>query len=119
MPYPGSNHIWVKDYSMLQLERALQKLSAWISEYHKDLPWDHLSTACTQTRLLYHCYADDTQVYIAIIPKETDISTWMNAKIFKFKQEKTELIIFNPKYEYMKSDKTKCVAESVKNLTHL
>ncbi|KAK2157757.1 hypothetical protein LSH36_185g05015 [Paralvinella palmiformis] len=53
---------------------------------------------------------DDTQVYMAIMPKTTwsdvakkleaclaDISTWMSANMLKINEEKTELIIFNPK----------------------
>ena len=59
---------------------------------------------------LYHCYEEDTQVYIAIMPKTTwsdvakkleaclaDISTWMSANMLKLNEEKTALIIFNPK----------------------
>ena len=67
---------------------------------------------CFQHDLLYSCYADDTQVYIAIQPRETwlDIpkkmesclansSTWMSANMLKLNQEKTALIVFNPKYK--------------------
>jgi hypothetical protein len=93
---------------------------------------------CCQHDLLYHCYADDTQVYIAILPKETwldvskkleaclaDISTWMSANMLKLNQEKTELIIFNPKHRSTRmtediqlqvGEKTIHVAGSVKNL---
>ena len=67
---------------------------------------------CCQHDLLYNSYADDTQLYIVILPKGTwlevskklvacltDISTWMSANILKLNQEKTELAIFDPKYQ--------------------
>ena len=54
---------------------------------------------CCQHDLLYHRYPDDTQVYIAILPKETwfdvskkleaclaDISTWISANMLKLNQ---------------------------------
>ena len=87
--------------------------------------------------MLYHCYADDTQVYVAIMPKTTwsdvakkleaclfDISTWMSANILKLNEEKIELIIFNPKLQVRINEKfrlqvrnnTVSVASSVKNL---
>ena len=88
--------------------------------------------------MLYHCYADDTQVYIAILTKETwldvlkkleaclaDINTWMSANMLMLNQEKSELVIFNPKYKSKKitedvqlqaGEKTVCVAQSVKNI---
>ena len=62
--------------------------------------------------MLYHCYADDTQVYMAIMPKTTwsdvakkleaclsDISTWMGANILKLNEERTELSMFNSKHQ--------------------
>ena len=68
-----------------------------------------IGAICSRHNLLYHCYVDDTQVYMAIMPKTTwsdvaknleaclaDISTWMSANILKLNEEKTELIIFNP-----------------------
>ena len=90
---------------------------------------------CCQHDLLYHCYAYDTQAYIAILPKQiwldvskkleaclANISTWMSANMNK---EKTELIIFNPKHKSRKmtediqlqvDEKTIHVAGSVKDL---
>ena len=70
-----------------------------------------IGAICSRHNLLYHCYADDTQVYMAIMPKTTwsdvakkleaclaDISTWMSANMLKLNEEKTEIIIFNPKH---------------------
>ncbi len=64
---------------------------------------------CCQHDLLYHYYADDTQVNIAILSKGNwldvskkleaclaDINTWMSENMLKLYQEKTVLIIFNP-----------------------
>ena len=49
-----------------------------------------------------------------------DFSTWMSANILKLNQEKTELIIFNPKYNRRRITEDirlqVCVAESVKIL---
>jgi len=71
-----------------------------------------IGAICSRHNLLYHCYTDDTQVYMAIMPKTTwsdaakkleaclaDISTWMSANMLKLNEEKTELIIFNPKHQ--------------------
>ena len=57
---------------------------------------------CSQHNLFYHCYGDDTQSYMAIMPKTTwsdvakkleaylaDISTWMNANMVNLNEEKT------------------------------
>ena len=65
---------------------------------------------CQRHSLSYHCYADDTQLYMVIKPNDTwdtiamqleaclsDISAWMNANMLKLNQDKTELIIFRPK----------------------
>ena len=96
-----------------------------------------IGAICSRHNLLYHCYADDTQVYMAIMPKTTwsdvakkleaclaDISTWMSANMLKLNEEKTELIIFNPKHQVRMNEElrlqvgnnTVSVASSVKNL---
>ena len=65
---------------------------------------------CKRHNMLYHCYADDSQVYLVIEPIDSwtdismrleaciaDISTWMKINLLKLNQDKTELIIFAPK----------------------
>ena len=60
--------------------------------------------------MLYHCYADDTQVYQVTKPEGdwndlserlkaclSDISAWMSSNLLKLNQDKTELIVFAPK----------------------
>ena len=92
---------------------------------------------CCQHDLLYNSYADDTQLYIVIMQKGTwlevskklvaclaDITSWMSANMLKLNREKTELIIFNPKYQSSKmiddmqfqvGEKTMRVAVSERN----
>ena len=66
---------------------------------------------CKRHNMLYHCYADESQVYLVIEPIDSwtdisvrleaciaDISTWMKVKLLKLNQDKTELIIFAPKH---------------------
>ena len=65
---------------------------------------------CKRHNTLYHCYADDSEVYLVIEPIDSwtdiavrleaciaDISTWMKINLLKLNQDKTELIIFAPK----------------------
>lgn len=66
---------------------------------------------CKRHHMRYHCYADDSQIYLVIEPIDNwtdistrlescieDISSWMKTNLLKLNQEKTELIIFAPKH---------------------
>ena len=65
---------------------------------------------CHRHGMIYHCYADDTQIYMIIRPLEnwnnyfsrleaclSEIGSWMTSNLLKLNQEKTELIIFSTK----------------------
>lgn len=73
---------------------------------------------CLRHGLLYHCYADDTQMYIVVRPQDDwdvissrleaclkDISSWMSANMLKLNEEKTEFIVFAPKSKLNKTEK--------------
>jgi hypothetical protein len=64
---------------------------------------------CWQHDMDYHCYTDDTQVYLVIEPLDkwtgisnrieaclADISEWMRSSLLKLNQDKTEVIVFAP-----------------------
>ena len=66
---------------------------------------------CKRHNMIYHCYADDTQVYLVIKPLDNldnistrlercmaDISSWMRSNMLKLNEDKTELIVFAPKH---------------------
>ena len=65
-----------------------------------------IGAICSRHNLNCHCYANNNQVYIAIMPQTTwsdvakkledcfaDNCTWMSANMLKVNEEKTELII--------------------------
>ena len=66
-----------------------------------------LADIATRFGLRYHCYADDTQVYVSFNPKSCvkdtinnieacilAIKRWMQANLLKLNDDKTEFIIF-------------------------
>ena len=70
-----------------------------------------VTTIIKHHNLLYHCYADDSQSYIAIKPSDSwdipstriqacvsEVRGWMSSNMLKLNQGKTEVILFHPKH---------------------
>lgn len=86
--------------------------------------------------LCYHCYADDTQIYLTIENNRewhktkpiveqclTEINDWMEKNMLKLNQEKTEAIMFTPKkidiinlQELVLDNATITMSQTVRNL---
>ena len=84
-----------------------------------------IAEICKRHNMLYHCYADDSQVYLVIEPIDSwtdisvrleaciaDISTWMKINLLKLNQDKTELIIFAPKHRVKELGNCQLVLDS-------
>lgn len=69
-----------------------------------------IGAICRRHGMEFHCYADDTQVYMIIKPLDdwndhftrlelcvSDISLWMSNNLLKLNHDKTELIVFTQK----------------------
>jgi hypothetical protein len=84
---------------------------------------------CSRHGMNYHCYVDDTQVYLVIKPRDiwnditqklesclSDISRWMKLNLLKLNQDKTELIIFAPQHRLQEF--TGCQLEFYRSLVN-
>ena len=90
----GNALSWIKSYLSDRLQHVIKGKS---TSEGKCLDIGELQGSVLEPHkyhLLYYCYTDDIQDYIAILPKEN----WLDIS----NQEKTELIIFNPKHKSRK-----------------
>lgn len=71
-----------------------------------------IGNICRRHGFKFHCYADDTQVYMTIKPLDDwnnyvkrlelcleEIGIWMSNNLLKLNQDKTELIVFSSKHQ--------------------
>ncbi len=90
-----------------------------------------LSSFFRKYGLSFHCYADDTQVYLPIKRNSdgldalwaclADVKAWLSLNFLNFNEEKTEIIVFKPSDSMTAAEPnlgglSSCVKHYVKNL---